>query len=183
MSTRIVGRLVLMAAVVGAVAAPAAWAGGFATVGLDSSPKGVGPGEPWTVEVTVLQHGVTLAEGLKPKVVVTMEDGAATRTFPAAATGRPGVYRARVVFPSTGRWRYAVDDGFSGVRHSFAPVRIERGEVASSTRPASSAPVADDGASLWAALGAAALAGLAAGLLTLFLQRSRGSDAPAPVRG
>jgi hypothetical protein len=50
------------------------------------------------------------------------------RTFIAKATDRIGVYRARVVFPTAGRWRYEVYDGFTqygGARiHRFTPVRI-----------------------------------------------------------
>ena len=51
--------LVLLAAV------PAA-AGGWATVGLDSTPAGVAPGKPWDVNITVLQHGVTPLGGVTP---------------------------------------------------------------------------------------------------------------------
>ena len=39
--------------------APSAFAGGWATVGLSSTPTGSEPGKPWNVEMTVLQHGRT----------------------------------------------------------------------------------------------------------------------------
>jgi hypothetical protein len=52
-------------------------------------------------------------------------------TFKARPTGRLGVYRARIVFPSAGTWRYEVFDGFTafgGARtHKFAPVKIAPG--------------------------------------------------------
>ena len=51
--------------------APAAYAGGWATVGLSSTPAGTEPGTPWPVEITVLQHGVTPLEGVEPAVIIT----------------------------------------------------------------------------------------------------------------
>jgi hypothetical protein len=103
--------------------APAAYAGGWATVGLSSTPAGTEPGTPWPVEITVLQHGVTPLEGVEPAVIITSGD--ARETFAATPTGKPGVYRAKVVFPTSGRWSYAVDDGFISERpHTFPAVQI-----------------------------------------------------------
>jgi hypothetical protein len=63
--------------------------------------------------------------------VASMRSTSAIRkplTFSARPTSRTGVYRARVVFPSAGTWRYEVFDAFTeygGARtHKFAPVRI-----------------------------------------------------------
>jgi hypothetical protein len=103
--------------------APAAFAGGWATVGLSSTPAGTQPGEPWSVDLTILQHGRTPLAGVEP--VITIANGGATREFAAKPTGKPGVYHADVVFPTAGRWEYTVDDGFiSGIPHTFPPVRI-----------------------------------------------------------
>jgi len=88
----------------------------------------------------VLQHGRTPLDGLKPTLTIRkspprVTSGVAkgrptTRTFAARPTGSPGVYRARVVFPSAGTWRFEVYDGFvqyNGARtHRYAPVRIAR---------------------------------------------------------
>ena len=112
--------------------APAAHAGGWATVGLSSTPAGTEPGTPWPVEITVLQHGVTPLEGVEPAVIITSGD--ARETFPATPTGKPGVYRAEVVFPTAGRWSYAVDDGFISERvHTFPAVQIDAGTSAPAT--------------------------------------------------
>ena len=109
--------------------APAAYAGGWATVGLSSTPAGTQPGTPWRVEVTVRQHGVTPLEGVEPAVIITRGD--ARKTFAATPTGKPGVYRADVVFPTAGRWTYAVDDGFISERpHTFPAVQIGAGTSA-----------------------------------------------------
>jgi hypothetical protein len=123
------------------VLAGTAAAGGWATVRLSSLPKGLSAGEPWIVDITVLQHGRTPLDGLKPTVTIrkvaaarstSADSGVATlvksRRFVARPTAHAGVYRARVVFPSAGRWRFEVYDGFieyGGARtHRFAPVTI-----------------------------------------------------------
>ena len=125
--------------------------GGFATTGLSSLPDGTAVGEPWVVDVTILGHGRTPAAGMSPAVVISR--GAEKRSFPAREV-RPGVYRARVVFPDAGRWRYAVDSGWGLPPETFAPVDIA---------PAA-APVATSSSDLprWPlAIGAGLLAALA----------------------
>jgi hypothetical protein len=150
------------------VAAPAAYGGGFATVGLSSTPTGIAPGEPWDVDLTVLQHGRTPVEGVTPTVYIRSDD--ATKAFTAEPTGKPGVYHARVVFPRAGRWNYEVNDGFfTDMRHTFPAVEIGDGAgspavpAADTARPAP-APAPDDGGIaagwLWGA-GAALLLALA----------------------
>jgi hypothetical protein len=134
--------IILAAAAVAALAcASTALAGGWATVKLSSLPKGVAAGEPWVVDITVLQHGLATQPlcCVKPTVTIRRVANArstssghkgprAVRTFTARPTSRIGVYRARVVFPAAGTWRYEVYDGFTeygGARtHTFKPVRI-----------------------------------------------------------
>jgi hypothetical protein len=166
-------RLALACALAVGLCVPAtAAAGGFATVGVDPPPDGIAPGTPWHAQLTILQHGVTPLEGVQPRVIASSGD--TRRVFPARATDAPGVYRADVVFPSAGTWRYVVDDGFTA-RHSFAPVEVRRGgaEVVPAERPATAAPTTggDAGPDLLLALGAAAVAGLAAALASTALQR------------
>ena len=133
-------KAVVPAAVVALACAGTALAGGWATVKLSSSPKNVSAGEPWIVDVTVLQHGLATQplSGLRPTVTIRKVVAARTpsssakeplvKTFKARATSRVGVYRARVVFPAAGTWRYEVYDAFTeygGARtHRFKPVRI-----------------------------------------------------------
>jgi hypothetical protein len=105
------------------LAAPAA-AGGWATAGLGPPDSGLGAGDTWNAEVTILQHGVTPLVGISPVVKITK--GGKTIDFPAAPTAEPGVYLAKVKFPSEGSWTYQVDDGF-GRTHSFAAVQIGQG--------------------------------------------------------
>jgi len=133
-------KLVILAAVGALVCTSTALAGGWATVKLSSSPKNVSAGDPWIVDVTVLQHGlasqplaglkptVTIRRATSPRTTSSVHKEPAVRTFKARATSRVGVYRARVVFPAAGAWRYEVFDGFTeygGARtHTFKAVRI-----------------------------------------------------------
>ena len=141
----------------------AAVAGGWATVSLSSTPDDLGPGAPWNVEMTILQHGRTPLDGVEPSITLTNGATGKTEYVPAKPTGRPGVYEARAVFPEAGRWTYAVDDGFSRV-HDYPAVTIEG---------AASAPAAAGDGFPWIALPAALLAGLAAAALTVALRRRR----------
>ena len=125
------------------VCASTALAGGWATVKLSSSPKGIAADEPWVVEITVLQHGLATQPlcCLKPTLTITRVAPIRTtsgsivksRTFKARPTGRVGVYRARVVFPGAGTWRYEVFDGFTtyggAQTHKFSAVKIAPGRV------------------------------------------------------
>jgi hypothetical protein len=133
-----VRKSLIVAAAVALVCASTAVAGNWATVKLSSSPKGMSAAEPWVVNITVLQHGLASQPLCCLKPTVTIRKVAPVRsaavslkkalTFMARPTTRPGVYRARVVFPSAGTWRYEVWDGFTqygGARsHTFAAVKI-----------------------------------------------------------
>jgi hypothetical protein len=160
-------RLTLLAVAAVALAAPvAASAGGWATVELDSVPEGLAPGETWSVELTILQHGVTPLEGVGPRVIVSKDGGAERRAFPARATSKPGVYRADVVFASAGTWTYRVDDGFMGER-TYPPVAIDK---AGDERVAASAGLGGDGPDYLLALAAANASGVAGPNLDARLQ-------------
>jgi len=168
----------LVLLVLGLVVPAVAGAGGWATAGLSSTPEGVAPGQPWKVDITVLQHGRTPLEGLQP--VVRIRSGDTVREFAAAPTGKTGVYRAEVTFPSAGRWDYEVLDGFiNEVPHTFPAVQIGDGTTVAAAPAGQSAPAADDGgiAAGWLVAAGAALL-LAAGVLLAERRRRRTSLAP-----
>ena len=124
-------RALLVTAIVALATAGTAAAGGWATVGLDTMPPdGGGPGSTWDVTLNVLQHGVTPLDGISPSIVIRNLDSGETKTFVATATGEPGKYAAKVVFPSAGRWEYVVNDDFSRT-HTFKPITIS-GDAAAS---------------------------------------------------
>ena len=169
-------KLLVLGAIATALVVPeAASAGCWATVGLSSTPTGTAPGEAWNVEITVLQHGRTPLADAKPTVAIRNAATGEGAKFTAKPTGKTGVYRARVVFPSAGRWSYEVFDGFTSYNgsdvpcaqtHTFAPVTI--GAASSPSRPSRTPPAApasstesDFGSGLlWPAVGIV-LAGIA----------------------
>lgn len=112
----------------------AASAGGWATVAMSSHPSKAKPGKPWVVDLTVLQHGRTPLEGVRPIFMIRNTKTGAERDFPAKATGKAGVYRATVVFARAGTWEYEIDDGFSQV-HTYAPVTLGKPAVARPEAP------------------------------------------------
>jgi hypothetical protein len=148
--------LLLVPLLLALVVAPAALAGGFATVGLSSTPAGLAPGQPWTVDITVLAHGRTPVEGLP--ATVRIRSGDAVKEFPSKETDKPGVYRASVVFPASGVWSYEVVDGYIQQVHTFPQVKIsgERVSAAPARTPDTGGGIA--GGWLWGAGAALVLA-------------------------
>jgi hypothetical protein len=170
-------RWITAAVVTGVLALPAgAQAGGWATVTLSSTPDGLDAGQPWLVELEILQHGRTPLDGVEPAVILTERETGERRTVPARPTGRPGIYLARAVFPSAGRWQYVVDDGFSR-RHTYPAVDV--GAETPAVPASAAAPGGDAGGGdfPWTALAAALAAGLGVAGLTRALQRRGGLGA------
>ena len=146
-------------------------AGGTAVVDLSSTPAGIAPGEPWTVDITVLQHGLHPVAGAKPSITVRNAQTGEQIEYPAKATVKKGVYRARVVFPTAGSWIYEVYDGFEkygGAKtHTFPAADIGNAGAADAARPA-----AERAFPLWSA-GIWAFAGIAAFVLVVVVSRRR----------
>jgi hypothetical protein len=169
-----------------ALAFPAtALGGGYATLGLQSLPQGIEPGETWTAEFTVLAHGRTPFVDGHPSVAVRRSGGELVGRFPARLVDKTGLYRAEVVFPESGRYEYVIDDGYSQ-RHTFPPVTVGDGggdPVPSSTpaAPLASQPAPADGSSVPLAAVLAAGVGLLTAWLALMLltRRSRAGRRPA----
>ena len=119
-------RLLIALALVALAAPVSAFAGGWATAGLAPPPDEVGAGDTWNARITILQHGQTPLEGVTP--TVTIRNGPTEKSFTAKPAGEPGIYVAKVIFPSEGKWSYEVKDGFhlygGGQTHKFAAVDI-----------------------------------------------------------
>jgi hypothetical protein len=94
----------LLAAVAILVGGTVALAGGWAQVTASNVPADPPAGETTTIELEVLQHGVTAVSWPRLTVVATeTSSGAVVRTT-AQASGPEGSYVANVVFPSAGEW-------------------------------------------------------------------------------
>ena len=122
------------------VSAPAA-AGGWATVGMHPLPTGVGPGDPWNTDLTILQHGVTPLTGLQPTITITLDGTGRTESFTATESEEPGVYHASVVFPEAGPWRIVADSTFGESRLTYGPVMIESEPVTGGSGSGADFPV------------------------------------------
>jgi hypothetical protein len=115
-------RKLLLVTLLALVAAPTADAGCWATVKLSSMPTA----RAWTVDITPLQHGRTRLPDARPRIEIRNGSGG-WRSFAARTTATSGVFRARVVFPDAGTWRFRVWDGFAapcGRYHSYRPVTL-----------------------------------------------------------
>jgi YtkA-like len=120
--------LLLTLAAVGALAlAGTASAGGWATAGVSPPPDDPTAGSTWEAKITILQHGQTPLVGVSPTISL-IGKGGKRETFPTKPTDEPGVYLAKVKFPSAGSWSYEVYDGFSqygqAKNHSFGAISV-----------------------------------------------------------
>ena len=171
-------------AITGLLALPAgALAGGWAVVQLSSTPDGIAPGKPWDVDISVLQHGFRPLEDVHPTVTIVSADGSQRRTFTTRPAGQPGVYRAAVTFPRSGKWRYVIDDGFTA-QHPYPPVQIGGGATTATAGPIAGSGDGDDGGGglaldrlVLAALGGLAAAGVAFAPPRLRSRRGRAAAA------
>ncbi len=122
--------LIALAALVGALAAPAAApGGGWATVQLEALPADIEAGGAWNARLTVLRHGETPTDGAAPTITIAGPKGEA-ETFAAHPTGETGVYEAEVVFASAGTWSFEISDGLHATGYgvststTYPPVEI-----------------------------------------------------------
>ena len=112
--------LIVLAALVGALAVPAAApGGGWATVQLQTLPTDIEAGGTWNARLTVLRHGETPTDGATPMITIAGPKGQA-ETFSAQPAGEPGVYEADVVFPAAGTWSYEISDGLASTGYGVS---------------------------------------------------------------
>jgi hypothetical protein len=93
-------------------------------VELSTPPDGLHAGQPWVVDVTLI-HGDRPAPvpGNVPVTVVIDKVGTGEEHVFRARPLRNGAYRARVVFPTRGKWLYRVAEQGSDVQE-WPPVTI-----------------------------------------------------------
>ncbi len=85
-------------------------AGGWAVVTLDQLPKEVVAGKPLTISFTVRQHGRTLINGLKPKILATRTEPLDSVTIIARPlSDKTGHYEAALTLPTAGAWKWSID--------------------------------------------------------------------------
>jgi hypothetical protein len=157
------------------LAAPAG-AGCMATVGLlTPPPAGLAAGGSWSVDLRVMQHGVTPMPDATPAVLLRAPDGTVSRTA-ATPTATVGVYHADVRVPAAGSYGVAVEDGFPVPEcrqtHTFAELQVaaaptaaggegDGGTPAAAAEPAQAAPASGGSGDDVAWLAGAGVAGAA----------------------
>jgi hypothetical protein len=111
-----------------AVLAVAALASAPAALAKERNVKMFGPtsataGKAWNGTISVKIDGKP-ADGMGPMVRIISGSGQ-TISIPSRATGKTGIYRVRVVFPSAGTWRVIVVDRYSGRAYEFARMKVQ----------------------------------------------------------
>jgi hypothetical protein len=84
--------------------ASAALAGGWAQVTVPNLPTDPPAGEETTIELNVLQHGVTAVSWPQITVIATNEATDEVTAAQATASGPEGHYTETLTFPSEGEW-------------------------------------------------------------------------------
>lgn len=85
-----------------------ALAGGWAVITLDEWPDQVIAGQPLSIGFVVRQHGNWPLAGLTPQVTVVHQDTGNSLTVTAPAEAETGHYRANLILPQPGTWRWSI---------------------------------------------------------------------------
>ena len=149
-------RRVLLVLAFALLAAGAFGANAFAKEGgveLSSTPAGLGPGDPWTPTLTLIDVDGRLPANAKPGITIRSLEGGETIDYRAAPTETPGVYSVRVVFPSAGRWEYSAYDGVTGRLYEYPPTTIVAPQAALPAVPPAPRQQGEGAFPLWPLLG------------------------------
>ena len=122
--------VVLMVALVGFVVP--AFAGGWATIEVDSLPASIQAGETARIEFTILQHGKTPVHTLywdgreallTPIVMVTLAD--TTLEFEAQPAKELGHWFVDVTLPEAGEWEWSIEPKPLGGVTQLEPLSVQ----------------------------------------------------------
>ena len=118
-------KLIALAALAALVTASAALAK-ERNVALAGKPAATEAGKAWTATVRVTRDRQPDA-GTAPTIRLvnnSISTSARVVNVTTRATAMPGVYRARVAFPSAGTWRVVVVDRMTSRAYSFGLTRV-----------------------------------------------------------
>ena len=96
--------LALLSLIASLALASVALAGGWAFVAAQNAPVDPPAGEETTIELLMLQHGVTPVSWPGLTVIATEASSGAEVRVEAVAKGEKGAYEATFVFPTAGQW-------------------------------------------------------------------------------
>jgi hypothetical protein len=118
-------KLIALAALAALVSAPAALAK-ERNVALSGKPAATTAGKAWTATIRVTVDRMP-SPGRTPTIRLLNNSISSAGRFVNVATritATPGVYRARVAFPSVGTWRVVVVDRETNRAYSFGSTRV-----------------------------------------------------------
>jgi hypothetical protein len=120
-------KLIAVAAVAACATAPAALAK-ERNVALAGKPSVAKAGKAWIATVTVTRD--RQPDAGQPPTIRLLNNSISTAgravNITTRATEMPGVYRARVAFPSAGTWRVVVIDRMTSRAYPFGQTRVRR---------------------------------------------------------
>jgi hypothetical protein len=122
-------------------------------VELGSTPAGIGPGDPWTPSLTLIDNRGEFPANPKPGITITNLATGQTIDYPATPTDNPVVFTVRVVFPTAGQWDYAAYDGVSDRLYEFPAATILPPKESLPATPPPASTASDGSFPLWPLLG------------------------------
>jgi hypothetical protein len=168
-------RRLLLVLALALVSAAALSAGAFAKEGgveLSSTPTGIGPGDPWTPTMTLIDVDGRLPANAKPGITIRNIETGRTLDYKATPTDSAGVYTVRVVFPAPGQWDYSAYDGVTDRVYEFPAATILPSTPV--TTPVPKARASDEGSfPVWPLVGGLGGAGLLAVAAVLAIRSKR----------
>jgi hypothetical protein len=153
------------------IAAASVTAVAFAKEGgveLSSTPAGIGPGDPWTPSLTLIDNQGQLPANAEPGIRITNLDTGRTIDYAATPTDDQAVWNVRVVFPTPGQWDYAAYDGVTDRLYEFPATTVLAPKATLPATPKPASTESEGSFPVWPLLGGiggAALLGLAAALV------------------
>jgi hypothetical protein len=118
-------KLIALAALAALVTAPAALAK-ERNIALSGRPAATKAGKAWTATVSVTMDRAP-STGKAPTIRLlnnSISSAGRVVNVTTRATAEPGVYRARLAFPSAGNWRVVVVDRETNRAYSFGLTRV-----------------------------------------------------------
>ena len=123
--------------------------GGWAVVTVEDLPDHAVVGTPLPLEFLVRQHGITLLEGLHPRIEARLGEQLVSA---AAVAGKdPGRYAGTVSLPTPGDWTITIHSGFGPSRVTLMPIEV----VAAGAKPSRVVVESERGRRLFVAKGCA----------------------------
>jgi hypothetical protein len=122
-------------------------------VELGSTPAGIGPGDPWTPSLTLIDNAGEFPANPEPGITVKNLETGQTLDYKATPTDDPTVFTVRVVFPTPGQWDYAAYDGVTDRLYEFPAATILPANDSLPATPPPASTSSEGSFPLWPLLG------------------------------